>query len=416
MVICTTNALGLVSPLTNFSNMKQIFTSITLIFIALQLSAQITIERSDYTREFDDTVVRITADNPEAFTTPEAGEDMLWDYSGISFPIANAGMLASLVESSAPEMPDANIVLAGTNTGAFLPGLTFEVTNYEVLDEEGYRHLGQSHLPIDYPIGAITGTATDSINFLYVLNDFTDPTVYVEFPMTYGSADVNHYNYNNDLLITATPFGLDHTPGNIQFQYAQELTVNGWGNVSITNPLDGEIVEIEVLMVKELTIEVDSAFLGGGPAPQSLLNNFGIIQGAVDTIRVNYEFWAKGLDNPLMRINVLADGTYNGFLNAGAATLVSTSEKILDQLIPIAVSPNPSSGDFRMNFIKDNTADWTLEVHNFIGQVVHHQTIRGGQGTVNQEVSIQTKSPGTHVYLIRNEVGTVVGAGKILLQ
>lgn len=418
MVIRPADTLPEASPLTKFFIMKQIFTSIALIFIAIQLQAQITIERSDYTLEFDAPIVRIVADNPAELTIPEAGEDMLWDYTAISFPTSNVNTIAGLEETSAPEMPDANIAFSFLNTGLFLPGLFFESKNYQILDEEGYRLVGRSHEPTDYPIGAITGTPTDSINFLYVLDDLQDPLIYVEFPINYGNSDINHFNTNNDLLLTATPFGLDHVPGNIQFQYQQELTVDGWGSVQVTNPLDGEVVEIEVLMIKEIQIRTDSAFLGGGPAPQSLLDNFGLIQGNVVTAIENYEFWAKGLDYPVMRIEVFADGTYSGFLNANASSLVGTSDKIAAELIPVAVAPNPSDGHFQMNFIKNNAADWTLEIHDFIGRIIHQQTITGAQGAVNEPVSVNVNvnASGTHVYLLRNEVGKIMGTGKVLLR
>ena len=168
-----------------------------ILFISMSFSslAQITLTRSDYDLQPDDTIFsRILA--PFAIAMPEEGEDVQWDYTNVVFEqqvgnIENAG--------THPDFPNANIVEMVDIT--FFASVGQETHFIEELDEEGHKVVGREVFPALSDLVFLTASFTDSLNFLGGVDVYEDPFYLVKFPLNYQDT------FSSSFTIT-TPFEL----------------------------------------------------------------------------------------------------------------------------------------------------------------------------------------------------------------
>ncbi len=395
--------------------MKQLFTSLFLCLFLLHLAAQITIERSDYTLTLNETSYAFPSTNNELVTIPVNGENLIWDYSNITFSIPDSFARHAALEGSDALVPEANSIVSRFNLSNLLPGLVRYETFYQVLDQQGFRTIARHSDPTDYPIGAITGNPLDSLNFLATLSLYDDPSVFSEFPMIFGSSpELKLINLDSDFLLTASPFGLDHVPGLYRGGLEIERKISGWGTLIVNEPKTGTTLELEVLQVERRRISIDSIFLAGMPAPPSLMDAFGLAQGSRDTI-YQFEFWTKGLPGPAFVVAEIGNSLVAN-INTELSALVSSTGTVSENLLAVDVFPNPNQGDFYLKIEQNASQSLVFDLYNSIGQKIHQQNIFGGAGATNTLITPATKSYGMHHFTLRNEDGIIIRSGKILLN
>ncbi len=397
--------------------MKKLFTITLSLFFAAALSAQITVEASDYTYEYNSTVSFIRAETPTDASLPELGEDMLWDYTSVSFPSSEIYVADTETDYSGDEFPEANGQVGSTAVLNLFDGVFRESILYSRYDENGFSVVGSTYLPLSIPLESLTGVPTDSIVYGATSNYYPEePSTVVKFPLNFGDVQQDHVRYETDnLLLTATPFGLNNAPVQIVGKYEEYGAVQGWGKLRVIDPVSAEPVEFPVLLNRIEGVLTDSFFLAGSPAPEELLTPFGQSQG--NQVFLNeFKFYAKGFSSFAMIISERYVGNYDVRLNADIIGYVSSLYAPAADLLDMTTAPNPSSGDFTLTFDKTNAADWSFSLINMQGAAVHRQTLDGETNAQNYRIAVPTFVKGAHVYIVRDDSGKVVGSGKINLQ
>lgn len=395
--------------------MKTIFTNVFFLLLALQMQAQIVIEKSDYSLMLNDSIFRIIASNGAEAALPESGENMIWDYTNLMFVASDSSFSLATTEGTNPLYPASNFSYSTNSSNQF--GGFRTLTFYGELDDDGLRYYGRLDGPLQIPLGPITGVDTDSLEYLDTEVAYNYVNEAVVLPLEYENTQVESefLRLGSNILVTATPFGLDHAPGEIVALRRDSSIFNGWGTLQLNSPSTGEEVDLEVLLSHETTYSIDSFYLGGMPAPQSLLDPLGQVQADKDTLH-SFNFYAKDFSTPVFRISVSSTGAVSARISTEILDIVSSIPKITKNLTPVTIAPQPSNGDFQLQFFKPNADNWHFEIFNMLGQKVHQQKIGVEQGEINETVSISVPTAGNHVYVLRNEAGTVMGTGKILIQ
>ena len=395
--------------------MKKTFTSAILLIFIFQLQAQITIERSDYPLEIGDSTFRTAVTNSNELTIPATGTDLVWDFSNLTFNLNDQYYNFSNTAGTDPMVPESNCFSIQDSPSPFFPGLTFEATFFAAIDEEGYRTVGKTTSAEDYPLLAVTGSPTDSLNFQFSLSIYEDPSVRGKFPMNFGENENETNTLHNYFLLTIGAFGLSNVPGDFKVIRNSQRTIDSWGTIILTDPVTGLPAEFETLLVINDGIRVDSVLLAGAPAPQALLDLVGLAQGS-ETPEVEYEFWTKGLDGPILSIFTNSSGQLSGVINPGISDIILSTPKVAKNLLPVSVFPNPNNGTFQLEFEKSNSKVWSFDLYNNLGQIIHQQNIEDFTGNSKTTISLTSQNVGLYHYIIRNEKNTVMASGNIILD
>lgn len=252
------------------------------------------ITKADYETNFSPngtpyTLARVSLDE---VTLPTAGQNQTWDFTTLTEVSSETFGGAELRVPNNPNFPEATYVSSAPGFyflgGAQSPNYT--AFRYYDLDDSGIYELGLEQtdaVAIDVPnLGA-------TISFPAQTRPYTStnnlPTVL--FPIEYGDAPVsrNNITYPTDFSVFAPAFGLNNTPGQtvLTTDYTQEVIASGQANFT-------GIGMKRVLVLKSTSVETENYFLGGAPAPASLLNQFGATNGAVETV-LYYRYVTEGL-------------------------------------------------------------------------------------------------------------------------
>jgi hypothetical protein len=397
----------------NSIQMRLLITLTALLFLSAQVQAQITIERSDFTLEVG-AQTKAWHVNYDNASIPEDGAGVVWDFSGLTL---GSSFLVNYDAPSNPAFPQANITEPsfGTILGdlAVLPSVS-----YSLLDDTGYGALGLTNEEIHVPLGTITGGASDTLTVLGKVIEYTERRTLLQFPLNYGDTWNYHLDFGLDFAVTFAAFGLQGVPAQQISRDSAILTVAGYGTLILPNPGGEELepVSIEALMVKRNDRVTNNYTLGGQPAPQAMLNLFGLEQGESRT-STRYFFYTKGLPRTAANINLNGNGEIDFFtISDDIKNLVSSTSKVAAEPVPVRVFPNPASGSFQLAFDKPDAQDWTVELHNSLGQVVHRQAIAGGAGAIHETVLLPKCSAGLYHYVLRSRAGGIMATGSVVLK
>lgn len=393
--------------------MRSFITLIALSFLSFQLKAQITIERTDFTLEVGAQTEAWYIDYTNA-TAPEEGEGVVWDYSDLSL---NGNFFVNYDGASNAAFPQANItepsysdLLGGL---ALQPGLL-----YNVLDDTGYGSLGLINEEISAPLTVFTGGAGDTLTVLGDVIDYMQRRNTIQFPLNYGDSWDYVVDFEVNFLVTVAAFGLQNTPASQMIRDSAVYSVASHGTLLLPNPEGAGLdpVSLEVLMVKRTRTVTNNFTLGGMPAPQVMLDLFGLEQGESET-STRYFFYTKGLPRTAANILVNENGVVESFtISNEVGNVVNSTSSVAVEPIWVKVFPNPASGSFHLAFDKPDALDWTVELHNSFGQTVHRQAVPGGIGANQVTVTPPQLSAGLYHYVLRNHTGAVTASGGLMLK
>jgi hypothetical protein len=375
--------------------MKNAFLLIVLIIGLGQLNAQITMERSDYTAEVGDAIIfRYVESN--AVSLPQEGENQVWDYTSLQL-LGSDTITLDLYDGTT--FPEANILqeeVALEPVGPFF--VEFDLTIYETLDDTGYGRTGVKTDPALVPVEAVTGSSSDSLNFLESYATYSDgPDYYAKFPMSYDDSWEGSYVTIDEFLFTFAAFGLDHSPGYIQTTGDVIHEVIGHGTIALPNPVDQMTVSLEALLVKTTTAEQDSFFLLGAPMPEMLVVGFGQAQGQ-QRFTESYSFYAKGFPAPVLTFE--NDTLVRMLADLDAVTSIAEVE---NQSIPFQYYPNPASDQLQVQFEKSTNEPWMFSLYNSLGQEVLTQAMTHPKGAVSESIEFpQQLSAGIYFYALKS--------------
>lgn len=260
----------------------------------LSVSAQLTFTQSS----FSDWV--LTVDTARSIAPapsyPELspGLNMFWDLSIVTYTDTN--FMYPHLPVSNPAFPEA----------AFQDGLIYyinPVLKYDfhpvgALKPDGFAYFGQRVERQAFSLTSISGGPTDSLVFPAQNIHYSSIEHTIPFPETLGTTWSSNYTFATDFSITVQVFQLQNAPCIRKTHIIEHDSVAGWGKMRVKGK-DGTISgDIDVLMVRGISTQIDSFFLYGQPAPPSMLTAFGLTQGQV-TQEFETKFYRENELTPL---------------------------------------------------------------------------------------------------------------------
>lgn len=391
--------------------MKQVFTYLILLSLIMPLQSQITIERSDYTREVGSVIDDVVVDTVGLFVPAEGVDSQVWDYSHLSITGTRS---RTMMAGGHPDFPESNISQTASNT--FLGIIAQETTFHERLSDSSYVTLGRTFTGGGASLTPISGGANDSIVILDGINIYDNPAGTFEFPMQFGNSNTNNSSIRNDGILTVEGFGIDHAPIFRKLDFDITVTISGYGTLILPHPDGTDTVSFEALLIREERVVRDSFFLNNQLIPDVLANAFGLEPAGVST-DTRYSFVTKGLNRSAFTF-IVSDGIFSGANYAdGVRDLMTSTTQIAPDLLEIQTFPNPSDGNFTIAFDKTDGDAWKFILYNSLGQLVEQQTLTAPVGAASIQVSLPKQiTTGIYHFTIQNEDGQIVGTDKVMVK
>jgi hypothetical protein len=251
-------------------------------------------------------------------------------------------------------------------------------------------------------LAGISGATTDTLTFLQQDITYTSNPKDLKYPCTMGTTWTEIIPYVTNFELTILAFGLDHTPGERRSHLTRSYNVIGWGKMRVNTP-SGPSAYMDVLEIEISHLVIDSFYLGGAPAPESLLSAFGTTQGQVS--ETNYRrFYRAGELRELARVTY-SNNTYSSiqgvFVHKQRLPMPTTSIADNDMERSFVVYPNPVTGTSFKVDIENAGKSATYRICNLLGQEVAI-----GAVSANGMVSIDDSIPsGNYVIKILTEEG-----------
>lgn len=232
------------------------------------------------------------ADVESNVTIPVSGEDQAWDFSELDECCSAVFGGSEFLVPSDPAFPSATYSqkITGFFTLSGVESNDYEGEIFYELNDNGIFGLGlsqNSSASINVEaLGAV-------INFEPQTRPYTGTPKLpnVLFPAKYGDPAITTSGIieTSSFTVDAPAFGLANTPGQTvnTIDITQEVIASGTANFK-------GIGNKRVLVTKSTINTTVNYFLGGAPAPEALLGQFGIADGTVTTT-TTYRFLAEGL-------------------------------------------------------------------------------------------------------------------------
>lgn len=238
--------------------MRPFFTLFVLALLGTSAHAQITLERQDFTLEAGTRVTAWFLDYSNA-SAPQPGEGMVWDFSELTM---EDGFYTDYEVPDSDEFPTANILEPTSRTilGDFSRQ---EGVFYNLLDESGYRRLGNVAEFVSDGLGAFTGMPGDTLKVLSSVFDYAEPELLVKFPMDFGDTWTYDNTITTDFRVTVVAFGLQDAPASQVSKDSVHVSVAGYGTLLLPNPSGIGTVSVEALMIERNRTVTHNYFLGG---------------------------------------------------------------------------------------------------------------------------------------------------------
>ncbi len=389
--------------------MKTIFLHIPILILGLisasNISAQITITAENFPREatFADTFYSAA---PPVVNYPTAGPDQVWDYSDL---VADTFFVTNFISAE--------------NDGDFPGALNFYERNlvfqvfdlpsqqYDAMDDEGWFDLGRDMADISYPIGFITGGANDKLRFVGNRTLYDGRHDVVKFPVTYEDSWTQSRREVVPFELTVAAFGLNAVPGvNVRIS-TQTREIVGYGTLIIPGTDGSPSEPMDVLLFDTQRTFVDSVYLGGAPAPQVLMDAFGLSQGQTSSDHTML-FYRADFGSPVMNFTVGSD--FVAFRPQAEFSTSSTTEPIVKVLNSF---PNPvSTGEVLTIETSDHLSGGKLRVFDVSGKMV---IIRDFNKADQKNIQFQIPAhfvDGMYFFTISDTQNRPTATGKIFIS
>lgn len=320
-------------------NLLQKSLPVAIALTAFSAQAQITIDQTDFpVSQNQHRTAYSWVGNDQMYMTPTQGPNQIWDYQG-------------LTENGPADFPWNQSVDAFFTEGYHyeagllaLSAFFVRADFYMGYDSFGYFRYGKQQYDTTYSLATITGGPNDELHFLddqQLNSDISDDVI---FPMTYGDQWADTYSRTTPFEITVAAFGLSDTPGTHKRIYEMNREVVGYGKLVMSHPTTTVSDSMDVLLVTNNYITIDSFFVGGMPAPAPLLAGLGLTQGNITN---NYQafFYRKGFGDVLIEFDgtsAAPESTVNSMFYNETGALSSTVGLEEYTISASAMYPNPA--------------------------------------------------------------------------
>ena len=327
--------------------MKKTITFFGVLFVGLiNANAQITLDETNLPHGVSYTENRDYILNGIAL--PQEGANQLYDYGSLSLPTTR--IVREYFPVTRPEFAASTRYFLGI--GSVGP---IQITGeyYTVQNSEGRYDTGAYVRPSSQSLQTSTGDPNDFIEFPGNAVVFPEPAVELLFPASFGNnaAVSSSYDFTTEFELTVNAFGLNATPGQNVQSVVKTIEIVGYGQLTLPLP-SGQSAPIDVLLVKHVEVAENNVFLGGQPAPQPLLDAFGVTQGQVDTLNASYKFYAENYDLPVLTILMNEDFTevYEMYYDIDLLETLGLTDNAFSN--NITLFPNPAQG--KISIVQDN--------------------------------------------------------------
>ncbi|MDX9791260.1 MAG: T9SS type A sorting domain-containing protein [Candidatus Kapaibacterium sp.] len=335
----------------------------------------------------------------KSLTGLELGPDINWDLTEI--PLMGDSFVELTekppVTMSFPTATHAVYTMFGfPSIGYIIPTVVFLEHN-----QEGFYELGSMHAETKINLNE-DGTAYAEIkeqSTVFQPNGILVTT----FPMQYsedGGLETEPVHRDVNLTITI-PDMLTDAPLTYRRYESAKFEPVAWGKLSLKSyPGD-----LDVVGYKKNITGLDSFFLYGMPAPEPLLQAFGLVQGRQDNWE-RIDFFAKGLPLSVLELHFEDGKVYMAYQLENPA-MSAEDESV--SLSPAAY-PNPSTGSITID-TKDFPDAEQITIHSVQGVLLSQQQVKESINTINL-----TNAPnGTYMYIVRSGQGRILKSGKFSL-
>lgn len=299
---------------------------------------------------------------------PVLGNNQNWDYSGY------AGTSPSTVDYPAETDP----FFSNAGVDIYFTGLKELNTNsgYDIAHEIDFNtskieYKGLYIFPQALSLQAFTGNPNDEIVFAEQKIIFPESRTTIQFPFTANDSwntTTSRISVNFNLSVASA--GLNAAPGQHVFRYTEKDSVAGWGKLRVYTA-SGASSPYDVLLVKVESYSIDSLYLGGSPAPATLLNAFGITQGQKNDSRHAYNFYRKGSWLYLMRRFYGTDNTYTNLTGSWVSTDNISVNMDETHTYSTLLYPNPAnSNELNIQILGKGTPCEQYKVIDMMGRIV----------------------------------------------
>lgn len=349
---------SLQTTIQNQYHMKTLFTLISALLTGISLSAQITIDRSDFGTIGDKIYYAHDTTLAANFSVGAAGPDVTWDFTAtVSANYYDSSLFVDpLTIQGAPE--EANIAI-----------------------EQG---------PEMYSFFNITDSTVKIIIPLDMLNGATNPQILIsKFPFSYDGTTVVRDSSSTKIEGTPDDFGFSGAPFDsmrIEFNIHTKSMVDGWG--SVKTPAS----TFDALRVKNET-DLKVKVQGKLPVIGTWID---VPYDAANETQVIYGWYAKDQKYTVAEAELDTLGQVVAFNYQVASIPVSTGINELNKHVTAALQPNPVNDVLKLTFNSNYTEKGNLSIFDITGKTVANQEININKN--ENELSIKTLDLNNGIY------------------
>ncbi len=390
--------------------MKKTLTLFIGVFLIAGSSfAQITIEKSNFEREasFSDEYRLPTVTGTYDLYS---GPDTSWDFSGVDQDNAEDKSLEHFDATSDPVFTDA---LNKYNGYSSFYGYLIPSTFYEAIDDNGWYLTGMTSRDTAYSISDITGGANDSLGFSAMEQIYDGRLNYIKFPMTYESFWNEERTEYMDLWLNFAAVGLNHAKGNRKRAVSQTREIIGYGKIRIPDDLNMPSDLFDVLLMDVQITYVDSFFLNGAPASETLLGGLGVSQGMKTTLH-SYIYYTAGFASPVLSISLNENNEAIGWTYRYRAPEFAAVSDMDANLVQS--SPNPVKAGAEITISSLNAGDLEgISILDIQGKSVYNYTTLPSSNSDFNLLIPGSLDAGIYFISITGKNNQVIGYQKIVV-
>ena len=336
--------------------MKHILLAI-LTIVATSLTAQISLEGSDYFPEVGDTLRTATDPAPVGIEITAPGGNQTWNFASLQAGFTLERIVRNASEGgAADDYPNANILFEQIEGGE----------GYYQSDENGFTIVGFA--------------GSDPLGQGIEINAPFDPP-YVE---RWGSLNFFDQNFNESALTVAV--SVDDIPGNIfdQLPIAPDSVrvrvttdrvdlVDAWGTVMIP---DGtfEVLREKRTEIREVRLDARIGLFPWTDITDIALEALPIDDLGRDTL-VTYSFWSNTAKEAIAVINSDPTGTEVESVTFKSDDMISSVQTPAETKPQVYIYPNPAIVHTRFEFTNLPADLYNLEVYDVAGRSVFSKSL-----------------------------------------
>ena len=385
--------------------MKKTITTLTLFVGFLFSYAQITLDQSNVPQSGTYTETRDYVFSGIAL--PAEGANQVYDYSSMPLPTTTVNI--NYLPATRPEFSNSTRYSV---RNAFLGPIAVSGEYYTSIDANGLYDTGAYVLPSSQSLQAITGNPSDVIIFPGNVTAFIQPSVIIPFPASFGSQVVSNFDFVTDFQLTVGAFGLNSTPGQSIQSVVRTVEVVGSGQLTLPVP-SGQSIPYDVLLVKQQEVITNNVLLGGAPAPDALLNAFGLTQGQVTTIS-EYMFYAENYEVPIALFIMDENFTQvdQMFYDMDLLQVLSVNQNEFEN--SISMYPNPASNQINITRQSNNKPIDAVNIYDISGKFV--KSVDKNQfSDASSRINIDVSDLSNGTYLVKINSGNLYTTKKMVV-